>query len=104
MDDPRTKDKSRENGKTFWETSNEYENRHKNLAYAWNDGLFGPFSYECNEKFTTFKWKYPDFFELDSIADIQDDHELIFEHLLDPYEGTRYPNVPYDIQLNSHEL
>jgi hypothetical protein len=102
--DPRTKDKTREDSKRFRETSNEYDNRHENLAYTWNDGLFGPFSYECHEIFTTFKWKYPDFFKLDSIEDIQNDSKCVFSDLLDTYEGIRYPQVPHDIQLNSHEL
>ena len=44
--DPRTIKKTRtdkSNPNTFRETNDEYSNRHDQLAYAWNDGLFGSF-------------------------------------------------------------
>jgi len=96
-DDPRTTDIAREDDKrnTFRESSDEYEQRHNELAVAWNNGLFGPYEYEVTEREVSFKWKYPKFFKLDSMADIVNDHAYIFEYILDAYEGSRYPEPPY---------
>ena len=101
-DDRRTLERTKKHGKSFRESRDEYIYRHEQLAYAWNDGLFGPFNFKCHNNFTIFKWKYPDFFKLDSIEDIQNDHTWIFRFLLDSYEGTRYPDPPYDLILMSN--
>ena len=103
-DDRRTWPKIKKHGKSFRESSEEYSDRHADLANAWNDGLFGLFSYEVHRNFTTLKWKYPDFFILDSIEDIQNDHTWLFRDLLDTYEGKRYPSVPYGMEFKFHEL
>ena len=95
--DPRTIDKAREDEErnTFRESNNEYEQRHNELATAWNNGLFGPYEYEVTEREVSFKWRYPQFFKPDSIADIVNDHTYIFEYILDTYEGPRYPEPPH---------
>ena len=103
-DDRRTWPIIKKHGKSFRESSGEYSDRHADLANAWNDGLFGLFSYEVHRNFTTLKWKYPDFFILDSIEDIQNDHTWLFRDLLDTYEGKRYPSVPYGMEFKFYEL
>ena len=103
-DDRRTLEKTRRNNVSFRESHDEYIYRHEQLAHAWNDGLFGLFNFKCHHNFTILKWKYPDFFILDSIEDIKNDHTDVFSDLLDTYEGTRYPSVPYGMEFKIHEL
>ena len=95
--DSRTLEKSKEDEErnTFRESNNEYKERHNELAVAWNNGLFGPYEYEVTEREVSFKWRYPQFFKPDSIADIVNDHTYIFEYILDTYEGPRYPKPPH---------
>jgi hypothetical protein len=71
----------------IFETYDEYAKRYRALAYAWNDGLFGPFEYLITEEFVSFKWKYPKFFQLDSIADIEADHSDLFGFVILDHEG-----------------
>jgi hypothetical protein len=71
----------------IFETYDEYAKRYRALGYAWNDGLFGPFEYSITEEFVSFKWKYPKFFQLDSIADIEADHSDLFGFVILDHEG-----------------
>ncbi len=99
--DPRTIKKTRtdkSNPNKFRETSEEYSNRHDQLAYAWNDGLFGSFKIEVQAKYFALEWEYPKFFKIDPIENIENDGESIIGDLLDPSEGNRYPFIPYDLQ------
>jgi hypothetical protein len=66
----------------YYEIEDESEYNHFALANAWNDGLFGPFEYLITEEFVSFKWKYPKFFRLDSIASIETDHTSLFWKIL----------------------
>jgi len=66
----------------YYEIEDESEYNHFALANAWNEGLFGPFEYLITEEFVSFKWKYPKFFKLDSIADIEADHTSLFWKIL----------------------
>jgi len=71
----------------IFETNDEFNRRYRALGYAWNDGLFGPFEYSITEEFVSFKWKYPKFFKLDSIADIEADHTGLFGFVILDHEG-----------------
>ena len=66
----------------YYEIEDESEYNHFALANAWNEGLFGPFEYSIREEFISFKWKYPKFFQLDSIARIETDHTSLFWKIL----------------------
>lgn len=105
-DDPRTIDREREDEvrKTFRESYNEYKQRHNDLALAWNKGLFGPYEYEVTKEEVSFKWRYPKFFKLDSIADIVNDSTDLFSDILNTYEGSRYPEPPYDIEYTGGDV
>ena len=103
-DDPRTIKKTRQsksNSKSYRETVEEYTNRHNQLAYAWNDGLFGTFKVDVKTEYFALEWKYPNFFIIDPIEDIVNDYSSIIGDLLDPYEGNRYPDTPNDLNSRS---
>ena len=95
---PKKTRKNKSNPNTFRETNDEYSNRHDQLAYAWNDGLFGSFKIEVQAKYFALEWEYPKFFKIDPIENIENDGESIIGDLLDPSEGNRYPSIPYDLQ------
>ena len=74
------------------------------MALAWNKGLFGPYEYEVTKEEVSFKWRYPKFFKLDSIADIVNDSTDLFSDILDTNEGSRYPEPPYDIEYTGGDV
>lgn len=100
--DPRTINKEEEDedcsGKyRYRESNDEYFKRHDQLAYAWNDDLFGSFKGEVKTECFSLEWEYPKFFKLDSIEDIVSDYHDVISDLLDHNEGNRYPNPPIDL-------
>ena len=89
----------------IFETNDEFNRRYRALGYAWNDGLFGPFEYSITEEFVSFKWKYPKFFQLDSIADIEADHTSLFEFVILDYEGgTKGYPIAYDAEYRGGKI
>jgi len=89
----------------IFETNDEFNSRYRALGYAWNDGLFGPFEYSITEEFVSFKWKYPKFFQLDSIADIEADHTSLFEFVILDYEGgTKGYPIAYDAEYRGGKI
>ncbi len=89
----------------WWITLTPRAKRYREVGYAWNDGQFGPFEYTITKEFVSIKWKYPKFFKLDSIADIEADHTFLFEHILSHEGGTKdYPIPPYDAEYRGGKI
>jgi hypothetical protein len=57
------------------------------------------------EEFVSFKWKYPKFFQLDSIADIEADDSGLFEFvILDHEEGTKDYPIAYGAEYRGGKI
>ena len=98
--DPRTKNFEKNEGYTERETYKEYRDRHRRLAFAWNDGLFGGFSTKIEKNLVTLVWNYPNFFVPYSDEDIKNDESNLIRDMLDLTEGNRFPSIPYDLKLS----
>jgi len=96
--DTRTKDFEKKKGYTERETDEEYTDRHRRLAFAWNDGLFGGFTAKIEKSLVTLVWNYPNFFAPYSVEHIKNDESYLIRDMLDLSEGNRFPSTPYDLK------